>query len=125
MNATKTIAKATARRVLNWTMLLASFGIVSHIMPMEMTMVAPEHGAAHAADVSKSDKAFERAMKKCETLPEGTMPGAAVVDFTGALPKYTTNPKEVTIAFEYGVSSYMKEAHIAHDAKVEGVTLCK
>lgn len=128
MNAAKTIAlttvKTSAKRMLSLCLFIGAFALISHFVPATMTMVPPEKGAAHAAEVSKSDKAFERAMRKCETLPDGAIPGAAVVDFTGELPRYTSKPSEVTIAFEYGVSSYMGEKKIAHDEIVEGVTLC-
>lgn len=88
--------------VLNGSMFLVAFGIMAHIMPMEMTFVAPE--APESAVVkSAHDKAVERTSAKCGEVVKGEFPTAAIVDWETRVPKYETSPGMVNYLFKVAV----------------------
>lgn len=117
----KQIARTFAKTFLSLAMAVVGTVLMMHLSPMPMSMVAPEKGKAEAVEVSALDKA----MKKCKPLPEGTMPGAVVIDFVKQKPFYSTNHDTVEAGFNYAIDRYMKAKVIRGDAKIEGVNLCK
>jgi hypothetical protein len=96
-----TLRKRLTLAVVNAVLFTAPLAIAMHL-PISMTYTAPEHSASAVvqADQAKAQRQYDRAMEKCQALPAGTLPGGAVIDWTGDRPtSYTVDPDQVDAAF--------------------------
>lgn len=90
-------------------------------LPISMSYTAPEHAtsAVVQADQAKAQRQYDRAMEKCATLPADTLPGGAVIDWTGARPtSYTEDHDQVDLAFQRALG-------LAEAPAIAALTLCR
>lgn len=114
----KTARAALIKGLRNAALFFTPFAVIMVVMwtlfPTTHNVVPPESGAA-AQTVEHGD--YDRAMAKCDTLPAGTLPGAAVIATADGV-AYTTNPARVDLAFNIALGEKA-------DPSISGVTLCK
>lgn len=128
MSAIREILTNAAKRALSLMLIPIAFALVAHLNPMTMDWAPHEGGSV----VSDYDRAMNKAMSKCDELPEGMLPGAVVIDYDkvkGAvgdpLPIYSKLAFDVDQGFKYAIQKFEGVSGTVQDKYIEGVTLCK
>lgn len=116
--ADKTLPQLLRRAVVRTVLLIVPGFLVFYFSPMTMDLAEPENGAAA---VKEHKEAMTDVMAKCEPVPHGEFPTAAMVDWkgNGIVPEYTEAPGMVNYLFKVAVKELPLNPNIAE------FSLCK
>lgn len=104
--------RMTASRSLSLLALVVGFWLVATYFPASMDMVPPTPAPAPVTEAPA-------VTDKCKPLPEGMLPGAAVIAWDGGAVDFTRDHDAVDLAFDFALGE------ASPNTRIVGVTLCR